>query len=250
MYWRFCPLASQDRYRFDMSMSSHEVMGWNNVLGILQYHRNGDNTRLDVTASYNKYGSFQQQEKRYHSVWNNLSLNTGLTEYSLQTKLHHSWDSPFALDEGLTFRALRTRSRCAIPDADIFVGSDGVHPMIQAVNALNYDAWVTGNHDYNYGMDVVRKTISDLNCKTLVGNVYDEQGDEAKAIQYYEKATKGEDPLYTPNALFKLGQMYERQEKWDKALDAYKTIENKFYNQYTAMNIAQYVERASAKASK
>ena len=87
-------------------------------------------------------------------------------------------------------------------------------------------------------------------CQIVIGDLYDEQGDEAKAIQYYEKATKGEDPLYTPNALFKLGQMYERQEKWDKALDAYKTIENKFYNQYTAMNIAQYVERASAKASK
>ena len=87
-------------------------------------------------------------------------------------------------------------------------------------------------------------------CQIVIGDLYDDQGDESKAIQYYEKATKGNDPLYTPNALFKLGQMYERQEKWDKALDAYKTIESKFYNQYMTMNIAQYVERASAKASK
>ena len=61
--------------------------------------------------------------------------------------------------------------------ADIFIGSEDVHPMIQAINALNYDVWVTGNHDYNYGMDVLRKTIADLDCKVLVGNVYDESGD-------------------------------------------------------------------------
>ena len=60
--------------------------------------------------------------------------------------------------------------------ADIFVKSEEVHPMVQALNALNYDVWVTGNHEYNFGMDVVRKTIADLNCRVLTGNVYDESG--------------------------------------------------------------------------
>ena len=35
--------------------------------------------------------------------------------------------------------------------ADIFVGRDEVHPMIQVINFLRYDIWVTGNHEYNYG---------------------------------------------------------------------------------------------------
>ena len=60
--------------------------------------------------------------------------------------------------------------------AEIFVHDDDVHPMIQAINALNYDVWVTGNHDYNYGMDIVKKTIRDLRCKVLTGNVYDTAG--------------------------------------------------------------------------
>ena len=34
---------------------------------------------------------------------------------------------------------------------------------------------VTGNHEYNYGKDIVRKTIADFKCKVLVGNVYDER---------------------------------------------------------------------------
>ena len=61
--------------------------------------------------------------------------------------------------------------------ADIFVGMDDVHPMVQAVNALNYDVWVTGNHEYNYGMDVLKKAIADMQPKVLVGNVYDANGD-------------------------------------------------------------------------
>ena len=60
--------------------------------------------------------------------------------------------------------------------ADIFVGGEDVHPMVQAINALNYDVWVTGNHEYNYGMDITKKTIADMNCKVLTGNVYDEEG--------------------------------------------------------------------------
>ncbi len=60
--------------------------------------------------------------------------------------------------------------------AEIFTENEDIHPMIQGINALNYDAWVTGNHEFNFGMDIVRKTISDLNCKVLTGNVYDETG--------------------------------------------------------------------------
>ena len=60
--------------------------------------------------------------------------------------------------------------------AEIFIGSEDVHPMVLAMNALNYDVWVTGNHEYDFGIDTIKKTIADLNCKTLTGNVYDRDG--------------------------------------------------------------------------
>ena len=60
--------------------------------------------------------------------------------------------------------------------AEIFLGSEDVHPMILAMNALKYDVWVTGNHEYNFGIDTIKKTIADLNCKALTGNVYDRDG--------------------------------------------------------------------------
>ena len=59
--------------------------------------------------------------------------------------------------------------------AEIFI-DENIHPMILALNTIGYDIWVTGNHDYNYGMDIVKKTIRDLNSKVLVGNVYDNEG--------------------------------------------------------------------------
>jgi len=60
--------------------------------------------------------------------------------------------------------------------ANLFVGTEDVHPMVQALNAIGYDIWVAGNHDYNYGMDTLRKTIADIQAKVLTGNVRDEQG--------------------------------------------------------------------------
>lgn len=61
--------------------------------------------------------------------------------------------------------------------ADIFLGTGTVHPMVQAMNFLGYDVAVTGNHEYNYGMDVTKQYIADLNAKVLTGNVYDENGE-------------------------------------------------------------------------
>ena len=61
--------------------------------------------------------------------------------------------------------------------ADIFARADeSVHPMIQALNAIGYDVWVTGNHEYDYKMDIIKDTIADLDATTLTGNVYDETG--------------------------------------------------------------------------
>lgn len=95
-----------------------------------------------------------------------------------------------------------------------------------------------------------REDVLWYGCQSVIGDLYDEQGDETTAIKYYEKAAKGGDPYFTPIALFKLAQMYERQDKWNEAADTYQKIEDNFYAEYTKMSIAQYAERAKAKASK
>ncbi len=41
--------------------------------------------------------------------------------------------------------------------AELFLNDD-LHPMIAAMNAIGYDIWTTGNHEYNYGMDVLKRS--------------------------------------------------------------------------------------------
>ena len=59
--------------------------------------------------------------------------------------------------------------------ADIF-NDEPVHPMVQGMNAIGYDIFVTGNHEYNFGTDITKKYIETCDGDVLLGNVYDESG--------------------------------------------------------------------------
>jgi 2',3'-cyclic-nucleotide 2'-phosphodiesterase/3'-nucleotidase len=47
------------------------------------------------------------------------------------------------------------------------------HPMANAFNAIGYDAQVVGNHEYNYGLDMLRAYEDDLDDPLLGANVID-----------------------------------------------------------------------------
>ncbi len=47
------------------------------------------------------------------------------------------------------------------------------HPMATALNALGYDAAVLGNHEFNYGLDLLGQYEDDLDAPLLGGNVTD-----------------------------------------------------------------------------
>ena len=140
---------------------------------------------------------------------------------------------------------------------DGFLDIASSYKLTKTANTANYYAGLTylklGKKDE--AMDYLKKfkqkeDVLWYACQATIGDLYDDQGDEANAISYYEKAAKGKDPLFTPIALFKLGQMYERKGDWNKALAAYETIEKDFYNEYNKMSVAQYTERARANDSK
>lgn len=65
---------------------------------------------------------------------------------------------------------------------------EAVHPMIAGFNLLNYDLWVAGNHEFNYGIDTLLKVAKQFNGTFLCGNVYDNAtgktiGDTYKVIE-------------------------------------------------------------------
>ena len=78
----------------------------------------------------------------------------------------------------------------------------------------------------------------------MISDLYDDQGDVTKAIKYCKKATESNDPFLAPVNLFKLGQLYEREEDWKKAAAAYQAIKDRFYAEYQKMNVDKFLERA------
>lgn len=54
--------------------------------------------------------------------------------------------------------------------AELFL-NDEVHPMVQGMNAIGYDVWVAGNHEFNYGVDVLKKIVAQSKAQFLCGNV-------------------------------------------------------------------------------
>ena len=98
-------LGNQDRYCFDTPDASHEVMGWNNLVGVVRFKRDWERTRLELRASANRYGSSQEQDKVYRETANHLSLRSTLTEYTLAGDMHHRLDGDrLSLGEGLSLR--------------------------------------------------------------------------------------------------------------------------------------------------
>lgn len=60
-------------------------------------------------------------------------------------------------------------------------GSTAVHPAVAAMNALAYDAAVLGNHEFNFGLDLLERTYADAKFPVLAGNVFRLDGDQNPA---------------------------------------------------------------------
>lgn len=51
--------------------------------------------------------------------------------------------------------------------------ADGeVHPLMQAMNTLNYSAATLGNHEFNFGLDFLDRTIAGANFPYTIANVF------------------------------------------------------------------------------
>ena len=49
-------------------------------------------------------------------------------------------------------------------------------PMMTAMNEMGYDTWTMGNHEFNFGLDVLKHVTDQFKGKNLCGNVYYEDG--------------------------------------------------------------------------
>ncbi|ABR31061.1 2', 3'-cyclic nucleotide 2'-phosphodiesterase [Thermosipho melanesiensis] len=52
-----------------------------------------------------------------------------------------------------------------------------IDPMILVMNKLGYSAWTLGNHEFNYGLDILNKAISEAQFPALSANILNENGE-------------------------------------------------------------------------
>jgi tetratricopeptide (TPR) repeat protein len=77
-----------------------------------------------------------------------------------------------------------------------------------------------------------------------IGDAQLELGNDKKAVESYLKAANYVDNVFiSPRYLKKAGSVYEKMGQYDKALEQYKLIENKYPDSYNARNIKKYIMR-------
>lgn len=59
--------------------------------------------------------------------------------------------------------------------AELF-NNQAVHPMIEALNYMNYDTWTLGNHEFNFEKSFLEKNIKAFNNTVLAANIYKNDG--------------------------------------------------------------------------
>ncbi len=61
--------------------------------------------------------------------------------------------------------------------SDVYKKDDTVtHPMMAVMNYMGYDAWTLGNHEFNYGLEVLNRLIKDAEFPVLGANIYNADG--------------------------------------------------------------------------
>ncbi|TCL65932.1 2',3'-cyclic-nucleotide 2'-phosphodiesterase (5'-nucleotidase family) [Hydrogenispora ethanolica] len=72
--------------------------------------------------------------------------------------------------------------------AELF-NDEPVHPMIQALNAIGYDTWTPGNHEFNFGLDVLNRCIKGSKATVVAANLY--RADGKRYVKPYKIINKG-----------------------------------------------------------
>lgn len=81
---------------------------------------------------------------------------------------------------------LRDENTLLIDNGDCLQGSplnyyhslfekEALHPMAKAMNALGYDYYNLGNHDFNFGLTMLHHYMDALTPQCLTGNIYENQ---------------------------------------------------------------------------
>ncbi len=126
------------------------------------------------------------------------------------------------------------------------------YSLTKAGNLANYYAGLIylkkGNYDlaidYLKSFESSDHIVGSM-ANGAIGDAYMEKGDLSSAISYYlEAAHRDKNEFTTPLFLFKAGNTYELDKKYDDALEIYEEIKTEFPLSNEARDIDKYIARA------
>ena len=125
------------------------------------------------------------------------------------------------------------------------------YKITKAANLAKYYAGISYLHlgQYDDAIDYLSHFhSSDLMVSVValgaVGDAYMQLDNKEKALEYYLKAAnKSKADFVTPIYLMKAGEVMENLKQYDKALEAYTEIKNKYPKSDESRNIDKYITR-------
>lgn len=163
------------------------------------------------------YMDMRQEEKRRQTM--TILATSDIHGYIYPTDYRSKEERPLGLAKLAT---LIRKERLSDPDlllldnGDLIQGSplaayavkqgEGPHPAVAALNELGYDAAVPGNHEFNYGPDMLHRVMNESAFPWLSAGITDKAGVPAFGVPYIVKrigevkaAVLGVTTHYIPN---------------------------------------------------
>ena len=102
-----------------------------------------------------------------HSYADGSTLGLGLSRFSSAVKEYRSKGETLVLDNGDILQGT--------PLLTVANKTPHKHVLSQILNHIDYDAVNLGNHDFNFGHEVYRRYLRDLNAPCLTSNILDHE---------------------------------------------------------------------------
>nr|WP_279289006.1 5'-nucleotidase C-terminal domain-containing protein [Anaerosolibacter carboniphilus] len=123
----------------------------------------GEQVKITVLATSDMHGRIYPWDYAIDSATD----NTGFAKaYSVVKEVRAENPNTILIDNGDTIQDNM---------ASLF-NNEEIHPMIQAMNMMDYDAWTLGNHEFNFGLDVLGRAIKGSEAPILAANIYKADG--------------------------------------------------------------------------
>ncbi|MGF1683865.1 bifunctional metallophosphatase/5'-nucleotidase [Photobacterium minamisatsumaniensis] len=96
-----------------------------------------------------------------------LNMRGSLSQIATKVKgIRHDQDNVILVDAGDTIQGNFVET----------FKDEPVDPMMLGFNEMQYDVWVLGNHEFDFGLDVLNRSLSQFSGTSLAGNIKREDG--------------------------------------------------------------------------